>query len=79
MASHCGGISFCDAQALGIGALVVAALGLSSYGTQVLVAHGLWNLPIPGTEPMSPALAGGFLTTVPPRKSHFAIFHSFFF
>ena len=79
IASHCGGISFRGAQALGIGALVVAALGLSSCCTQVLVAHGMWNLPIPGTEPMSPALAGGFLTTVLPGKSRFAIFHSFFF
>jgi len=38
----------------------------------------MWNLPRPGMEPMSPALAGGFLTTAPPGKfqyyyySHFA-------
>ena len=25
----------------------------------------MWDLPGPGLEPMSPALAGGFLTTVP--------------
>ena len=30
----------------------------------------MWNLPRPGIEPMSPALAGGFLSTVPPGKSH---------
>ena len=36
------------------------------------MAHGLscyaacGNLPGPGLEPMSPALAGGFLTTAPP-------------
>ena len=29
----------------------------------------MWNLPRPGLEPTSPALAGGFLTTVPPGKS----------
>ena len=29
----------------------------------------MWDLPRPGFEPMSPALAGGFLTTVPPGKS----------
>ena len=29
----------------------------------------MWDLPGPGLEPMSPALAGGFLTTVPPGKS----------
>ena len=28
----------------------------------------MWDLPGPGLEPMSPALAGGFLTTVPPGK-----------
>ena len=27
------------------------------------------DLPRPGLEPMSPALAGGFLTTAPPGKS----------
>ena len=30
--------------------------------------RGMWDLPGPGFEPMSPALAGGFLTTVPPEK-----------
>ena len=29
----------------------------------------MWDLPGPGLEPASPALAGGFLTTVPPGKS----------
>ena len=29
----------------------------------------MWDLPGPGLEPMSPALAGGFLTTAPPGKS----------
>ena len=29
----------------------------------------MWDLPGPGIEPLSPALAGGFLTTVPPVKS----------
>ena len=28
------------------------------------------HLPGPGIEPVSPALAGGFLTTRPPGKSH---------
>ena len=31
--------------------------------------HSLWNLPGPGIEPTSPALAGGFLTTGPPGRS----------
>ena len=28
----------------------------------------MWDLPGPGPESMSPALAGGFLTTGPPGK-----------
>ena len=28
----------------------------------------MWDLPGPGLEPVSPALAGGFLTTAPPEK-----------
>ena len=28
----------------------------------------MWDLPGPGLESVSPALAGGFLTTVPPGK-----------
>ena len=35
---------------------------------------GMWDLPGPGIEPVSPALAGGFLTTEPPGKSR----HEFF-
>ena len=33
--------------------------------------RGIWDLPGPGIEPVSPALAGGFLTTAPPGKSRF--------
>ena len=29
----------------------------------------MWDLPGPGIKPGPPALAGGFLTTVPPEKS----------
>ena len=32
---------------------------------------GMWNLPRPGIEPVSPPLAGGFLITGPPGKSRF--------
>ena len=31
----------------------------------------MWDLPGPGLEPVSPVLAGGFLTTMPPRKPCF--------
>ena len=34
----------------------------------------MWDLPGPGLEPVSPASAGGFLTTAPPGKSNTDIF-----
>ena len=33
----------------------------------------MWDLPGPGLKPVSPALAGGFLTTAPPGKSEVLI------
>ena len=33
-----------------------------------LAPHGMWDLPGPGIEPVSPALVGGFLPTEPPGK-----------
>ena len=41
---------------------------LSSCGSWAQLLHGMWDLPRPGIEPVSPALAGGFLTTAPPGK-----------
>ena len=41
---------------------------LSSCGAQASLLHSIWTLPGPGIEPVSPALAGGFLTTGPPGK-----------
>ena len=35
----------------------------------------MWDLPGPGFEPVSAALAGGFLTTVPPGRSGNSIFN----
>ena len=43
--------------------------GFSSGGTWVELFHSMWDPPGPGIEPMSPALAGGFLTTAPLGKS----------
>ena len=80
-ASHCGGFSCCGAQALGARASAVAACGLSSFGLRALqhslsscgaraqLLRGMWDPPGPGLEPVSPALTGRFLTTVPPGKS----------
>ena len=41
---------------------------LSSCGSQAQLLRGMWDLPRPGLEPVSPALAGGFSTTAPPGK-----------
>ena len=41
---------------------------LSSCGSQAQLLRGMWDLPRPGLEPASPALAGGFSTTAPPGK-----------
>ena len=80
-ASHCSGFSCCRARALGAWTSVVAARGLSSWASQALELRlsscgaqaqlfcGMWHLPGPGLKHVSPALAGGFLTTVPPAKS----------
>ena len=41
---------------------------LSSCGSWAQLLCGMWDLPRPGLEPVSPALAGRFLTTAPPGK-----------
>ena len=41
---------------------------LSSCGSRTQPLRGMWDLPRPGLEPVSPALAGRFPTTVPPGK-----------
>ena len=43
---------------------------LSSCGSWAQLLRGMWDLPRPGLEPVSPALAGGFLTTAPPGKPY---------
>ena len=58
--SRCVGFSSCGSQA------VEHRL---SCGTRAQLLHSKWDLPRPGLEPVSPALACGFLTTVPPGKS----------
>ena len=55
------GLRSCDSRAL--------ERRLSSCGAWAQLPRGMWDFPGPGLEPMSPALAGGFLTTVPPGKS----------
>ena len=41
---------------------------LSSCGSRAQLLRGMWDLPIPGLEHVSPALAGRFSTTAPPGK-----------
>ena len=55
-------------------------VGFSSCGARALLLCGMWELPGPGLEPVSPALAGGFLTTAPPGKpkSDFFFFNLLF-
>ena len=83
---HCGVSSCCEARALGAQASIVVARRLSSCGLRALErrlsSFGTWaqllrsmqDLPRPGIKPVSPALAGGFLTTAPPGKS-LELFH----
>ena len=55
---------------------------LSSCGPQAWLLRGTWDLPRPGIEPVSPAWAGRFLSTLPPGKSlnfHMYSLRPFFF
>ena len=53
--------------------MVVVARGfehrLRSCGSQSELPRGMWNLPGPGVEPVSPALTGILPSTEPPGKS----------
>ena len=47
---------------------------LSNCGSRTQLLRGMWDLPIPGLEPVSPALAGRFSTTAPPGKPKKEVF-----
>ena len=79
--AYCSGFSCCGAPTLGLCASVVGIQGLINCGLQAIECTGfsscgtwaqlfcaLWNLPRPGIEPVSPALAGRFLSIVPLGK-----------
>ena len=53
---------------LTIAASLVAEHRLSNCGSRAQLLRGMWDLPRPGLEPVSPALAGRFSTTAPPGK-----------
>ena len=48
---------------------------LSSCGSRALLLRGMRDLPRPGLEPVSPALAGRFSTTAPPGKPLLTFFN----
>ena len=52
---------------------------LSNCGSRAQLLRGMWDLPRPGLEPVSPALAGRFSTTAPPGKPWICFCRSFFF
>ena len=59
-ASHCGGFSCCGTWA--------HASVVGHVGSTAQLLPGIWDLPDPEIELMSPALADGFFTTEPPGK-----------
>ena len=46
----------------------------SNCGSRAQLLHDMWDLPRPGLEPVSPALAGRFSTTAPPGKPPSSLF-----
>ena len=48
---------------------------LSNCGSRAQLLRGMWDLPRPGLEPVSPALAGRFSTTAPPGKPSWSLFN----
>ena len=44
---------------------------LSNCGSRAQLLRGMWDLPRPGLEPVSPALTGRFSTTAPPGKPEY--------
>ena len=46
---------------------------LSNCGSRAQLLCGMWDLPRPGLEPASPALAGRLSTTAPPGKPYHAV------
>ena len=63
-ASHYRGLSCCGAR--------LQTRRLSSCGSWAQLLRGMWDLPRPGLEPMSPTLAGRLSSTAPAGKpQHF--------
>ena len=67
----CGLLIIVGSRARGLGGFSSQVLEsrLSNYGAWALLLCSMWDLPGPGLEPMSPALAGRFPSFRPPEKS----------
>ena len=52
---------------------------LSNCGSWAQLLRDMWDLPRPGLEPVSPALAGRFSTTAPPGKPKYIYFKWHYF
>ena len=50
---------------------------LSNCGSRAQLLRGMWDLPGPGLEPWSPALAGRFSTAAPPGKPYPLMFNKY--
>ena len=81
-ASHCGGFS-CVAQVQGLrlwhtGSVTAAPealeLRLSSCDAWARLLRVMWDLPVSGIEPVSPALGGRFFTAEPRGKLRWVLF-----
>ena len=80
--SHCSGFFCRRAWPLGHEGFSSWACGFSSWCSWALEHRlrscgGFWNLPRPGMESVSPALAGGFFATEPPGKPLFYLLKYF--
>ena len=51
---------------------------LSNCGSWAQPLRSMWDLPRPGLEPVSPALAGRFSTTAPPEKPYYNLLTIFY-
>ena len=51
---------------------------LSNCGSRAQLLRGMWDLPRPGLEPVSPALAGRCSTTAPPGKPLYSVLSELF-
>ena len=65
--SRCAGLSTIAAASL-VAEHRLQTRRLSNCGSWAQPPRGMWDLPRPGLEPVSPALAGRFSTTAPPGK-----------